>query len=76
MAKLPSLLTARKGDPGAQTAGFVEDRQKGSPLILIRSETKARTVVPIHPGRTIKGALLRAIVRDANLTIEEFIELL
>jgi predicted RNA binding protein YcfA (HicA-like mRNA interferase family) len=41
---------------------------------LIRTDTKARTVVPVHPGRTIKEPLLRAILRDANLSIEEFIE--
>ena len=44
--------------------------------MLIHPEAKARTVVPIHPGRTIKEPLLRAIVRDANLTVDEFIELL
>jgi predicted RNA binding protein YcfA (HicA-like mRNA interferase family) len=43
---------------------------------LIQPETKARTVVPIHPGRTIKEPLLRAILGDANLSIDEFIELL
>ena len=36
----------------------------------------ARAVVPVQSGRTIKEPLLRAIVRDANLTIEEFVELL
>jgi len=57
-------------------AGFVEDRQKGSHLVLIRPETKTRTVVPVHAGRTIKEPLLRAILRDANLSVEEFVELL
>jgi predicted RNA binding protein YcfA (HicA-like mRNA interferase family) len=57
-------------------AGFVEDRQKGSRLVLIHPETKARTVVPAHPGRAIKEPLLRAIVSDANLSVGEFIELL
>jgi len=33
-------------------------------------------VVPVHAGRTIKEPLLRAIVRDANLSVDEFIELL
>jgi len=44
--------------------------------MLIHTETRARTVVPVHPGRTIKEPLLRAIVRDANLSVDEFIELL
>jgi predicted RNA binding protein YcfA (HicA-like mRNA interferase family) len=43
---------------------------------LIHPEIKARTVVPVHPGRTIKEPLPRAIVRDANLAIDEFIDLL
>jgi predicted RNA binding protein YcfA (HicA-like mRNA interferase family) len=44
--------------------------------MLIHPSTRARTVVPIHSGRTIKELLLRAIVRDANLTTDEFIKLL
>lgn len=75
MSKLPSL-TARKVVRALKSAGFVEDRQRGSHLILIHPESKARTVVPVHPGRTIKAPLLRAIVRDANLSIDQFIELL
>jgi predicted RNA binding protein YcfA (HicA-like mRNA interferase family) len=75
MAKLPSL-TARKVVRALKRAGFVEDRQKGSHLILIHPEKKVRTVVPVHPGRSIKQPLLRAIVRDANLSVYEFMELL
>lgn len=69
-------MTARKVVRALKRAGFVEDRQKGSHLILIQPETKARTVVPVHPGRTIKEPLLRAILRDANLSVDAFIELL
>ena len=75
MTKIPSL-TARRVVRALKRAGFVEDRQSGSHLVLIHPETKARTVVPVHPGRTIKAPLLRAIVRDANLSVVEFIELL
>ncbi|MGO9287542.1 MAG: type II toxin-antitoxin system HicA family toxin [Polyangia bacterium] len=75
MAKLRSL-TARKVVRALKRAGFVEDRQKGSHLILIHPGTKVRTVVPVHPGRTIKEPLLRAILRDANLSANEFLELL
>jgi len=75
MSKLPSL-TARKVIGAIKRAGFVEDRQRGSHLVLFHPESKARTVVPIHSGRTIKEPLLRAIIRDANLTIDEFLNLL
>jgi predicted RNA binding protein YcfA (HicA-like mRNA interferase family) len=73
MAKLPSL-TARKVVRALKRAGFVEDRQKGSHLILINPETKVRTVVPIHSGRTLKEPLLRAIIRDAKLSLDEFLD--
>ena len=75
MAKLPSV-TARKVIRALKRAGFVEDRRKGSHLILIHPGRKARTVIPIHSGQTIKEPLLRAIIRDANLTADEFIDLL
>lgn len=44
--------------------------------MLIHLQKRVRTVVPVHPGRTIKEPLLRAIVRDANLLVDEFIDLL
>ena len=71
-----SFLDCAKGGPALKRAGFVEDRQKGSHMMLIHPGSMARTVVPVHPGRTIKEPLLRAIVRDANLSVAEFIELL
>jgi predicted RNA binding protein YcfA (HicA-like mRNA interferase family) len=75
MPKLPSL-TARKVIKALKRAGFVEDRQKGSHLMLIHPGSNARTVVPVHPGKTIKDPLLRSIIRDANLSVDEFIQLL
>ena len=75
MSSLPSL-TARKVVRALKRAGFVEDRQKGSHLILIQPETRARAIVPVHAGKTIKEPLLRAILRDANLSIDAFLNLL
>jgi predicted RNA binding protein YcfA (HicA-like mRNA interferase family) len=75
MSELPSL-NARKVVRALKRAGFVEDRQKGSHLVLIHPESKVRTVVPIHAGRTIKSPLLRSIIREASLTVAEFVELL
>ncbi|MCC6394930.1 MAG: type II toxin-antitoxin system HicA family toxin [Bryobacterales bacterium] len=74
MARLPSLTT-RRVVRALKRAGFVEDRQRGSHLILVHPETGARTVVPIHSGRTIKEPLLRAFIRDAGLTSDEFLGL-
>ena len=75
MKKLP-VLTAREVVRVLKKAGFTEDRQKGSHLILIREDTKKRTVVPMHQGKTIKKLLLAAIINDAGMTVSEFLELL
>ena len=45
-----------------------------SHFVLIHPGTQARTVVPVHSGRTSKEPLPRAIVPDANLSIDEFLD--
>ena len=56
-------------------AGFVFDHQaKGSHEIWWNPQTHARTTVPHHPGALPEGTL-RAILRQAGLSIEEFLEL-
>jgi predicted RNA binding protein YcfA (HicA-like mRNA interferase family) len=37
---------------------------------------KNRIVVPVHPGKEIKPGLVRAIIKEAGLTRDEFIKLL
>lgn len=75
MTKIPAL-NAKKIIRALKKSGFTEDRQKGSHLVLIHPRTRARTIVPIHSGKTIKKPLVRAIIDDARLTTEEFLKLL
>lgn len=76
MKNLPAL-TSKKIIKALKKAGFIEDRQKGSHLILINSSTNKRVVVPIHSGKTIKKPLLQSIIEDdAGLTINDFLKLL
>ncbi len=56
-------------------AGFVFDRQaKGSHEIWWNPQTRARTTVPHHPGELPEGTL-RAILRQAGFSIDEFLKL-
>ena len=74
MKKLPSL-TAKQVIRTLKRFGFQEDRQKGSHLVLINPTTKRRTIVPIHPGKTIKKPLLKSIIEeDVGISIEEFLK--
>ena len=59
-----------------QHAGFVEQRQRGSHLHLRRETDGKRITVPVHKGRVVPIGTLRAILRDAGISIDAFRELL
>jgi predicted RNA binding protein YcfA (HicA-like mRNA interferase family) len=73
MTKLP-VISARDCLRALQKAGFAISRQRGSHITLKRQDPKARVIVPNH--KEIKPGTLRTILREAGLTVEEFIELL
>ena len=54
--------------------GFYIDHQKGSHIILYRDNPYAKVVVP--ENREMPSGTLRAIIKSADLTVDEFIELL
>ena len=55
--------------------GFNVIRQKGSHVILI-NKAKTRIVIPMHPGKDLKPGLIRAILREAGISREEFLKIL
>jgi len=52
--------------------GFREIRQRGSHKQYRHPDGRG-TTVPFHPGRDVSPLLLRQIVKDIGLTIEEFL---
>ncbi len=71
MAVLP-MLTAREVIRALERAGFQVQRQTGSHARLKHTDGRVVTV-PIHAGQNIGRGLLRKILRDADLSREEFI---
>lgn len=57
-----------------ERAGFAIVRQRGSHVRLGHADGRVVTV-PVHPGREIGRGLLRKILRDAELSVEEFLSL-
>ena len=55
-------------------AGFYFKRQHGSHIILRKDNPFAQLVVPNH--KELDKGTLRAIIRQADLSVEEFIKLL
>lgn len=50
--------------------GFATVRQSGSHIILRHADGR-RTTVPVHAGRDLGRGLLRQIMRDAKLTVDD-----
>ncbi|MEM8556926.1 MAG: type II toxin-antitoxin system HicA family toxin [Bacteroidota bacterium] len=74
MSKLPSL-TGKKLIKALRRAGFAVIRIKGSHHFL-RHDDGRTTVVPVHSGETLGSGLLSKILRDCELTRDEFRSLL
>lgn len=51
--------------------GFVNIRQKGSHARLEHPDGR-KTSIPVHSGENVGVGLLRKILRDTNLTPEQF----
>ena len=74
MTQIPSL-SYRQVINTLQRAGFVVVRQRGS-HIRLQKRTKEKTIkltVPAHSP--IKKTTLAKIIKDADLSLDEFIEL-
>jgi predicted RNA binding protein YcfA (HicA-like mRNA interferase family) len=60
-----------------QKAGFVLVRTSGSHHRLTHSKNASRVAtVPVHSNKALKRGTLHGIIKQAGLTIEEFIALL
>lgn len=53
--------------------GFSPLRTRGSHVFLKHPDGRV-TTVPVHSGETIGPGLFRSILRDIEMTLEEFLE--
>jgi len=68
--KLPRV-TAREVIRVLEKIGFRVVRQSGSHKIY-KNEEGRRITVPYHAGKILHPKLLKQILKDANLTVDEF----
>lgn len=73
MSKLP-FLKARELIKILRKLGFSQTRQKGSHAFFLHRDGRT-TVVPIHPAKRIGRGLLRSILHDIKISLEEFSKL-
>ena len=73
MSKLPRI-SGTNCIKALLKAGFITKRQEGSHIVLRRENPFTQLVVPNH--KELDRGTLRAIIRQAGLTVEKFIDLL
>ena len=54
--------------------GFVEDRQRGSHLVLWHPEARKSVSVPVHTGYDLGRGLALQILKQAGFTGEDFLD--
>ena len=76
MPKLPRV-TARQALQALQRAGWYQQRQRGSHLVLKHPDKPAaRVTLPMHAGETLYPKTLLSILEQAQLTVDQFRELM
>jgi predicted RNA binding protein YcfA (HicA-like mRNA interferase family) len=73
MSKLPEI-SGRDCAQALTRVGFYFKRQTGSHMVMRCDDPFAQVVVPDH--RVLDRGTLRAIIRQAGLSVAEFLELL
>ena len=75
MSQRLSRVTAAEVIKVLEHAGFSLARQSGSHKIYKNQEGR-RVTVPYHAGKILHPKVLKSILRDADLTMEQFEKLL
>jgi predicted RNA binding protein YcfA (HicA-like mRNA interferase family) len=48
-------------------------RLKGSHVIMIKKGIDATLSIPVHKGKDVKKGTLRRLIRDAGMSVEDFL---
>ena len=75
MPKLP-VASGKETIQALRRAGLLQDHQEGSHITMIDPSTRRRVTVTVHGNKDLKPGVMRAIIRQAGLSVEEFRALL
>ena len=57
-----------------QRAGWEITRQRSSHVILEKEGYEATLSIPVHKGKNVKRGTLRDLIKDARMSVDEFLE--
>jgi predicted RNA binding protein YcfA (HicA-like mRNA interferase family) len=75
MPKLP-VLSGKQLLKLLQKNGFSVVRQKGSHVFVENKDGELTTVIPLHGNEDLGKGLLKAILNDLELPVEELVDML
>ena len=69
-------VSGRDAMRALEKLGFKEDRQSGTSHVIMKKMIERQISVPIpeHQGRSLRPGTLRAIIRQAEITREDFLD--
>jgi len=73
MGKLANI-SGREATKAFQRAGWQQLGQVGSHLVLVKPGVRVNLSIPLH--KELSVGTLRALIRNAGLTVDEFLDLL
>lgn len=73
MAQLP-VVSGREARRAFERAGWVLARQRGSHMIMKKAGVENALSIPDHDE--LDRGTLRGLIRDADMTVDEFVALL
>jgi predicted RNA binding protein YcfA (HicA-like mRNA interferase family) len=71
VAELP-VVTGAEAVRAFERLGFEKDRRRGSHQVLVKPGHRFHLSVPVHRGKNLKPGTLRALLKAAGITVEEF----
>jgi predicted RNA binding protein YcfA (HicA-like mRNA interferase family) len=75
MPKLP-VLSGKEVIKALSKLGFVHVRTRGSHAILAKSDDKGKRTIPVPLHAELAKGTLKSIMNQAELTLEDLLELL
>jgi len=73
MPKLP-IADGKKHIKALKKLGWELDRIKGSHHILVKQGSGVTLSVPVHGSKPLDTGLLKGLLRDANIKVEEYLK--
>jgi predicted RNA binding protein YcfA (HicA-like mRNA interferase family) len=75
MPKLP-IISGKKLIGALKKRGFIVLRQRGSHVFVESKGGNLGTVIPVHGNEDLGKGLLRSILSDLEISVEDFVAML